>query len=168
MCEKFVFNRVYEFLEVTGFFYRFRSGFRPGDSTVSQLVYIIHKIYQVFEKGYERGWSKIICLALPWSQECESRTICLIPSSAFMVPIWSSATQLPYDLRYNNAFFNLFKGLKFTSIPSLFEENLEKSSFSGPSEYAKETARQKALEVYHRVKKVRSCIQGVPQKYNTQ
>ncbi|CAB4028080.1 N-acetylserotonin O-methyltransferase, partial [Paramuricea clavata] len=43
-------------------------------------------------------------------------------------------------------------GLKFTSIPSLFEENLEKSSFSGPSEYAKETARQKALEVYHRVK----------------
>jgi hypothetical protein len=48
-----VFNRVYEFLEVTGFFYRFQSGFRPGDSTVSQLVYIIHKIYQAFKKGHE-------------------------------------------------------------------------------------------------------------------
>ncbi|XP_028402666.1 probable bifunctional dTTP/UTP pyrophosphatase/methyltransferase protein [Dendronephthya gigantea] len=44
-------------------------------------------------------------------------------------------------------------GLRFTSVPSLFEENLEKSLFSGPSEYAKETARQKALEVYHRVHK---------------
>ena len=39
VCEKLVFNRVYEFLEVTVFFYRFQSGFRPGDSTVSQLVY---------------------------------------------------------------------------------------------------------------------------------
>ena len=48
------------------------------------------------------------------------------------------------------------KGLKFTSVPSLFEENLEKSSFNGPSEYTKETARQKALEVYHRLQKVGS------------
>jgi hypothetical protein len=54
VCVKLVFiNRVYEFLEVTVFFYRFQSDFRPGDSTVSQLVYIIHKIYQAFEKGHE-------------------------------------------------------------------------------------------------------------------
>jgi hypothetical protein len=53
VSEKLVFNRVYEFLEVTGFFDRFQSGFRPSDSTVSQLVYIIHKIYQAFEKGHE-------------------------------------------------------------------------------------------------------------------
>ena len=52
-------------------------------------------------------------------------------------------------------FFNLLKGLKFTSVPSLFEENLEKSLFSNASEYAKETARQKAVEVYGRLQKVR-------------
>ena len=31
----------------------FQSGFRPGDSTVNQLVFIIHKIYQALEQGKE-------------------------------------------------------------------------------------------------------------------
>ena len=30
-----------------------QSGFRPGDSTVNQLVYLVHKIYDAFEKGKE-------------------------------------------------------------------------------------------------------------------
>ena len=34
-------------------FYRFQSGFRPVDSTVMQLVYIVNKIYQALEKGHE-------------------------------------------------------------------------------------------------------------------
>ncbi|XP_066303772.1 probable bifunctional dTTP/UTP pyrophosphatase/methyltransferase protein isoform X1 [Branchiostoma lanceolatum] len=48
-------------------------------------------------------------------------------------------------------------GLKFEVVPSKFEENLKKSSFAGPHEYATATARGKALEVadrlYNQVKK---------------
>ncbi|KAK6172583.1 hypothetical protein SNE40_016210 [Patella caerulea] len=43
-------------------------------------------------------------------------------------------------------------GLKFEVIPSTFEENLDKSQFSHPSEYVKETARLKTLEVAKRLK----------------
>jgi hypothetical protein len=31
----------------------FQSGFRPGDSKVNQLVFIIHKIYEALEQGKE-------------------------------------------------------------------------------------------------------------------
>ncbi|XP_078578628.1 putative bifunctional dTTP/UTP pyrophosphatase/methyltransferase protein [Branchiostoma floridae x Branchiostoma japonicum] len=48
-------------------------------------------------------------------------------------------------------------GLKFEVVPSKFEENLKKSSFAGPHEYATATARGKAMEVadrlYSQVKK---------------
>ena len=33
--------------------FRQQVGFRPGDSTVMQLVYIVHKIYEALEKGSE-------------------------------------------------------------------------------------------------------------------
>lgn len=39
-------------------------------------------------------------------------------------------------------------GLKFEIIPSSFEENLDKASFSHPSAYVKENARRKALDVW--------------------
>jgi hypothetical protein len=29
------------------------SGYRPGDSTVNQLVYLVHKIHKAFEQGKE-------------------------------------------------------------------------------------------------------------------
>ena len=53
VCEKVVFLDVYNFLNNTGFFYRFQSGFRPGDSTVMQLIFVVNKIYQALEKGNE-------------------------------------------------------------------------------------------------------------------
>ena len=53
ICEKVVFIHLYSFLDTIGFFYRFQSGFRPGDSTVMQLVYIVHEMYEVLEKGIE-------------------------------------------------------------------------------------------------------------------
>ena len=31
----------------------FQSGFRPGDSTVNQLVFVVHKIYKALEEGKE-------------------------------------------------------------------------------------------------------------------
>ena len=45
--------KVYTFLVSIGFFYRFQSGFRSGDSTVMQLVYIVNKIYDCLDRGNE-------------------------------------------------------------------------------------------------------------------
>lgn len=53
ICEKVAFFHLFNFLSKIGFFYLFQSGFRPGDSTVMQLVYIVHKIYEVLEEGCE-------------------------------------------------------------------------------------------------------------------
>ena len=53
ICEEIVFKRVYCLLESTGFFYRLQSGFRPGDSTVMQLVYIVNQIYEAIDRGNE-------------------------------------------------------------------------------------------------------------------
>ena len=53
ICEKVVFIHLYSFLDTIGFFYRFQSGFRPGDSTVMQLVYIVHEIFEALEKDNE-------------------------------------------------------------------------------------------------------------------
>ena len=39
------------------FFYKFQSGFRPGDSTIMQLV---HEIYEALEEGSEMGISKTL------------------------------------------------------------------------------------------------------------
>ena len=53
ICEKVAFFHLFNFLSKIGFFYRFQSGFRPGDSTVMQFVYIVHKIYEALEEGSE-------------------------------------------------------------------------------------------------------------------
>jgi hypothetical protein len=53
ICEKTVFTRLYNFLLDIGFLYKYQSGFRPGDCTVNQLIYITHQIYLAF--GFEAG-----------------------------------------------------------------------------------------------------------------
>lgn len=53
IIEKVVFTRVYNFLLDINFLNPLQSGFRPGDSTVNQLVYMVHKIYDAFERGKE-------------------------------------------------------------------------------------------------------------------
>ena len=53
VCEKIVFIRLYNFLLEIHFLNPFQSGFRPGDSTVNQLVFIVHKIYEALEEGKE-------------------------------------------------------------------------------------------------------------------
>nr|KAF6394660.1 acetylserotonin O-methyltransferase like [Rousettus aegyptiacus] len=47
-------------------------------------------------------------------------------------------------------------GLKFEVVPSQFKETLTKASFPTPSAYAVETAKQKALEVAHRIYQARA------------
>ena len=53
ISEKIVFARLYEFLLEIHFLSDFQSGFRPGDSTVNQLTYIVHIIYQALDMGKE-------------------------------------------------------------------------------------------------------------------
>lgn len=43
------------------------------------------------------------------------------------------------------------QGLRFEVVPSWFKETLDKALFKNPSEYAVETAKQKALEVARRM-----------------
>lgn len=53
LCEKIVFIRLYDFLTDIGYLYKFQSGFRPGDSTVNQLTYLVHQIYSALDSGKE-------------------------------------------------------------------------------------------------------------------
>ena len=53
ITEKVVFFRLYNFLLEIGFPIPLQSGFRPGDSTVNQLVYLVHRIYAPFQQGKE-------------------------------------------------------------------------------------------------------------------
>jgi hypothetical protein len=53
ICEKLVFNRLYNFLLEIKFLTPFQSGFRPGDSTTNQLILITQKIYEALEQGKE-------------------------------------------------------------------------------------------------------------------
>ena len=53
ICEKIVFFRLYNFLLDIKCLNPFQSGFRPGDSTVNQLIFITHKIYEALEQGKE-------------------------------------------------------------------------------------------------------------------
>ena len=53
ICERVVFFYLYNFLMEIGFLYKFQSGFRPGDSTINQLIFLVHKIYEALEGGKE-------------------------------------------------------------------------------------------------------------------
>ena len=53
IIERVVFTRLYNFLLDIKFLNPLQSGYRPGDSTVNQLVYLVHKIHQAFEQGKE-------------------------------------------------------------------------------------------------------------------
>ena len=48
--EKLMFDAIYEFLCENQLLTPNQSGFRPGDSTINQLLSITHKIYSAFEE----------------------------------------------------------------------------------------------------------------------
>ena len=50
IVEKLIFDTIYEYLCENPLLTLNQSGFRPGDSTVNQLLSITHKIYSAFEK----------------------------------------------------------------------------------------------------------------------
>ena len=53
ILEKIVFKRLYNFLLEINFFTPLQSNFRPRDSTVNQLILMVHTIYEALERGRE-------------------------------------------------------------------------------------------------------------------
>ena len=46
--EKFIFNNLYSYLHTNNLIFKNQSGFRPGDSTTNQLLYLNDEIHQAF------------------------------------------------------------------------------------------------------------------------
>ena len=49
MFEKIIFNNLYSYLNGNNLITKNQSGFRPGDSTTNQLLYLVNEIHQAFE-----------------------------------------------------------------------------------------------------------------------
>ena len=49
LFEKLVFNCLYTYLNNNGLISKNQSGFRPGDSTTNQLLYLVNEIHEAFE-----------------------------------------------------------------------------------------------------------------------
>ena len=49
MFEKIIFNNLYSYLNPNNLFTKNQSGFRPGDSTYNQLLYVVNEIHEAFE-----------------------------------------------------------------------------------------------------------------------
>ena len=47
--EKIIFNQLYKYLDANNLFTKNQSGFRPGDSTSNQLLYLINEIHEAFD-----------------------------------------------------------------------------------------------------------------------
>ena len=49
MFEKIIFNNLYSYLNANNLITKNQSGFRPGDSTTNQLLFLADEIHQAFE-----------------------------------------------------------------------------------------------------------------------
>ena len=49
ILEKIIFNNLYHYLNENNLITKNQSGFRPGDSTTNQLLYLLNEIHQAFE-----------------------------------------------------------------------------------------------------------------------
>ena len=66
ISERLIFNSLYKFVEENSLFYSNQSGFRKTDSSVNQLLSIVHQIYKSFDNfifgnglqisGYVKGF----------------------------------------------------------------------------------------------------------------
>ena len=51
ILEKIIFNNLYRYLNSNYFITKNQSGFRPGDSTTNQLLYLVNEIHQSFDSN---------------------------------------------------------------------------------------------------------------------
>ena len=49
MFEKIIFNNLYKYLNGNNLITKNQSGFRPGDSTTNQLLYLVNEIHKAFD-----------------------------------------------------------------------------------------------------------------------
>ena len=49
MFENIIFNNLYPYLNANNLITKNQSGFRPGDSTTNQLLFLVDEIHQAFE-----------------------------------------------------------------------------------------------------------------------
>ena len=49
ILEKFIFNNLYAYLRTNNLITKNQSGFRPGDSTTNQLLYLVDETHQAFD-----------------------------------------------------------------------------------------------------------------------
>ena len=49
LFEKIIFNNLYKYLNTNNLITKNQSGFRPGDSTTNQLLYLVNEIHEAFE-----------------------------------------------------------------------------------------------------------------------
>ena len=47
--EKMIFNNLHSYLDANNLITKNQSGFRPGDSTTNQLLYLVNEIHHAFE-----------------------------------------------------------------------------------------------------------------------
>ena len=50
MFEQIIFNNIYSYFNVNWLITKHQSGFRPGDSTTNQLLYLVNGTHQAFER----------------------------------------------------------------------------------------------------------------------
>ena len=51
ILERFIFNNLYNYLDENNLITKNQSGFRPGDSTTNQLLYLVDEIHQAFDNN---------------------------------------------------------------------------------------------------------------------
>ena len=90
MAENNIFNNLYSYLNVNNLKTKNQAGFRPGDSTTNQLLYLVNEILQAFES----------------SKSLEVRVVFLGISKAFD-KLWHDG--LIFKLKQNGVSGNLIK-----------------------------------------------------------
>ena len=88
--EKIIFNSLYNYLNVNGLITKNQSGFRPGDSTINQLLFLVNEIHEAFDDP----------------KSCEVRAVFLDISKAFD-KVWHEG--LIFKLKQNGISGNLLK-----------------------------------------------------------
>ena len=63
ILEKIIFNNLYAYLHTNNLMTKNQSGFRPGDSTTNQLLYLLDEIHQAFDsttslevRAFDKVW----------------------------------------------------------------------------------------------------------------
>ena len=112
---KLIFDAIYEYLCENQLLTLNQSGFRPGDSTVNQLLSIIHKIYSAFEELPSRE-TRAIFLDISKAFEKICSSIALGGFGTLWSKIWKSKTVLKTPSEKNGNYIfssNSWKSIAF-------------------------------------------------------